>query len=316
MKTKVSILSAAVAVALSANAFAEIQPLSGDQFTVGGEATIGGKYVDSADKKDGFQSSATEFSLKVKYKNGGIVGYVEQDFKAKYGRNTDDDVKTDLDKAWVGYDFGFGVLSYGIENDTALDKVDGAGDLTFENGFGAPGIGDAFDVVKLQGSVNGIAYGLSSYNQDDTKDAAKGYNGYLGFEADMFSVYAGYEKQEASEDKKVDEKIYSLTGSADFGVVQVGANIWKGEVYNENGKNSLEDTKGFYVSVAKSIDALELAAGYGKSDFDVDVNEKSFNVSAKYNLSSNTYVGADVVRVDVDDEDKATNFYVKAGYVF
>lgn len=319
MKTKVSILSAAVAVALSANAFAEIQPLSGDQFTVGGEATIGGNYKDNASKKDGFDSNATELSLNASYKNGGIVGYTEVDFKAQYGRNTNDDLATDIDKAWVGYDFGFGVLSYGIENDTALDKVDGAGDLTFENGVSA-GAPDGFDVIKFQGATNGVAYGLSHYNVDDSKDSAKGYNGYVGYEADKFSVYAGYGEQEATEDHDVDQKVISLSGNVDLGVVQLGANIYKGEAYSSlaaAGSDKLIDADGYYVSVAKSFDALELAAGHSKTDADViDDDVKTYNFSAKYSLTSQAYVGADIVMLETDGVDDATNFYFKAGYVF
>ena len=323
MKTKLTILSAVIAATVSATAVADIQPLSGDQFTVGGEVTVGGQYLDNAGQKDGFNSSATEFSVGVNYKNGGIVGYTEVDIKAQYGRDGkgefNDDIATDIDKAWVGYDFGVGVLSYGIKNDTALDKVDGAGDLTFENGVSAPEASDQHDVIKFQGATNGIAYGISRYNQDDTKDAATGYNGYVGYKADMFSVYAGYEKEEAPADKKVDEKLISLSGNVDLGVVQLGANYWKAEAYSDKaaaGSDMLEDVKGYYVSVAKSFGAVDLAAGHSNTDNDVSADEKTYNVSAVYNVSSNTYVGADVVMTDKDNADDATNVYFKAGYTF
>ena len=325
MKTKLSILSAAIAVAISANAVADIQPLSGDQFTVGGEVTVGGNYKDNKDKKDGFDATNTELSINASYANGGIVGYAEVDFLADYGVNADDDIKSDVDKAWIGYDFGFGVLSYGLENDTALDKVDGAGDLTFENGVSAPEASDRFDVIKFQGAVNGIAYGISHYNQsEEKKEDATGFNGYVGYQADMFSVYAGYEKEEAFDDvagknvKADDETVISISGNVDLGVVQLGANYWKAEQYKAAGAGSdnLEDVDGYYVSAAKSFGAVDLAAGYSNTDKEVSADVKTYNVSAVYNVSSNTYVGADVVMADEDGADDATNVYFKAGYIF
>ncbi|WP_067516106.1 porin [Endozoicomonas ascidiicola] len=328
-----TILAAVVASVFAGQAMAEIKPLSADQFTIGGEATVGGYYNDNADQKY-MTDGATVLQLETSYKNGGIVGYVEVDIKAEYGRGMDEDVVSDLDKAWIGYDFGFGTLSYALENDTALDAVDGAGDMTYEFGMSAPDASDAFDVVKFQGGVSGFAYGVSYFETDEDKDQKEGkqsgYNGYVGFEADMFSVYAGYEKKDAAyrdDDgnatsliKGEEDTVSTVTGNIDLGAVQLGANIWKAEVFTA--ENVSEEHDGFYVSAASTFNTLTLSTGYGEVDHDDKFESyKQFNVAGFYQMSSNTFVGVDVaynmpeVEIKNDQEDE-TRVFLKAGYTF
>ncbi len=310
MKVKVSILTAAIAAAVSASAMAEIQPLSGDQFTVGGEVGVGGYYKES-DKA--FNTGATGLTIKTSYKNGPVVGYLEVDADADYGKNKADDIETDLDKLWVGYDFGFGVLSYGVENDSALDKVDGAGDLTVDFGFGAGSTGDGFDVIKFEGKNSGFAYGVSYFETDEETNVAdedtekdtkvgdkRGYNGYFGYEHDMFSVYAGYEKL------KNDDKVATLTGNVDLDVIKLGANLWR--------EDDGTETDGFYLSAAKSFGAFEVSAGYGEANTDID--DKNFNIGVNYDVSDNVYIAADYQYDKNEGSDNYQNVYLKAGYTF
>ena len=296
-----------VAVAFAANASAEIKPLNADQFSVGGEVTVGG-YYESEEKT--MNTDATTFTLKTSYKNGGIVGYLEVDVDADWGQEVkggnvvalDRDFVTDVDKAWVGYDFGFGTLSYGLENDTALDKIDGKGDMTFEFGSSASDASDAYDVIKFAGSHQGLVYGISYYEVDNNNEGDdKGYNGYFGYESAKFNVYAGFEKQDD------DKKVATITGNADLGVAKVGVNYWKQETLS-NGVLG-DEVKGFYVSASKSFGELTAAAGYGDTDRDGD--DGYFNVSGEYNLSANTYVGADIAFLE--DSEK---LFLKAGYTF
>lgn len=150
---------------------------------------------------------------------------------------------TDVDKAWLGFDTGFGIASFGWENDTALDKVDGAGDNTYEFGASAGDASDAFNVVKFQGATNGIAYAISYFETDDDhNDADKGVNGYVGIEQEVFSVYAGYE---ARDDEK-DYEVYTVTGSMKLGSMKLGLNSWIDQ--DDEMKNT-----GFYFSGGYSL---------------------------------------------------------------
>ncbi len=317
-----------VAVAFAANASAAIQPLAADQFSVGGEVTAGGSYES---EKGTINTGATEFTLQNSYKNGGIVGYVEVDLKAKWGqefdtekvngqdvaiaKGLDRDIVSDLDKAWIGYDFGVGTLSYGVENDTALDKVDGKGDLSIEFGKNAPDADDKFNVVKFEGSTQGVVYGISYFEAEDLKDTAtevkrndRGYNGYVGYEAGVVNVYVGHEKQ------RNDFKTTTVTGNADLGVAKVGVNYWTSKKDN---KSETKTVKGYYVSAAKSFGELTVAAGYGDPSNKAK-NDKFFNVGAEYALSANTYVKADFKfgKETVDTDKKRQDVYLKAGYTF
>ncbi|WP_067583621.1 porin [Endozoicomonas ascidiicola] len=325
-----TILAAVVASVFAGQAMAEIKPLSADQFTVSGEATVGGYYNENADQK--FKTDgATVFQLGASYKNGGIVGYVEVDLKAEYGAGMDEDVVSDLDKAWIGYDFGFGTLSYALENDTALDAVDGAGDMTYEFGMSAPDASDAFDVVKFQGGVSGFAYGVSYFETDEDKKKnelkRKGYNGYVGFEGDMFNVYAGYEEKESATKTAMikDEKdtVTTVTGNIDLGAVQLGANVWKAEDFTA--AKTSEEQDGYYVSAASTFNTLTLSTGYGEVDHDDKFESyKQVNVAGFYQMSSNTFVGVDVayhmpeedLNAKGEKQDDETRVFLKAGYTF
>ncbi|MFA0520199.1 porin, partial [Vibrio sp. 10N.222.55.E8] len=139
---------------------------------------------------------ATGLTVAVNYKNNRWIGYFETDLMMNY--SSDEQAKdiqsgpaTDVDKAWLGFDTGVGVASFGWENDTALDKVDGAGDMTYEFGASAGDASDAFNVVKFEGATSGIAYGISAFDTDDNREKGEmGYNGYVGVEQDMFNIYA------------------------------------------------------------------------------------------------------------------------------
>ncbi|MCZ8487281.1 hypothetical protein O9992_02545 [Vibrio lentus] len=64
-------------------------------------------------------------------------------------------------------------LSVG-ENDTALDKVDGAGDMTYEFGASAGDASDAYNAswFKFQGATSGL-YGVSYFETDESHAAAE-----------------------------------------------------------------------------------------------------------------------------------------------
>ncbi|MEF1230748.1 porin, partial [Vibrio fortis] len=205
------------------------------------------------------------------------------------GFGVKNEFNTDVDKAWLGYETDYGVLSFGWENDTALDKVDGAGDNTYEFGSSAGDASDAWNVVKFQGDTSGIAYGISYFETDEDHDAAdKGVNGYVGYESEIFNVYGGYETRD-----EADYQVYSVSGNSKVGELDLGVNFW----INEGDKSDLVDsnttnleTVGYYISAGYPVtEQLTLAAGYNANstteDGKLDNDTSSINVAAMYTLN-------------------------------
>ncbi|MFA0706387.1 porin, partial [Vibrio sp. 10N.222.48.A3] len=101
-----------------------------DQFSVSGAMGVGG-YYDTGSKAF-YDDWATGLTLAVNYRNNRIVGYFETDLMVNY--TTDNNVSAndsvnykwtngidtgpaaDVDKAWLGFDTGFGIASFGWEN--------------------------------------------------------------------------------------------------------------------------------------------------------------------------------------------------------
>ncbi|MBJ2147683.1 porin [Vibrio sp. IB15] len=303
-----------------------------DQFSVAGSFGVGG-YYDTGSKAF-YDDWATGLTLAVSYRNNRFVGYFETDMMLNY--TTDNNVAandaatsgwvngidtgpaTDVDKAWLGFDTGYGIASFGWENDTALDKVDGAGDNTYEFGASAGDASDAFNVVKFQGATNGIAYAISYFETgDDHNDADKGVNGYIGIEQEVFSVYAGYE---ARDDEK-DYEVYTVTGSMKLGSMKLGLNSWIDQ--NDEMKNT-----GFYFSCGYTLsDDLTIAAGYAfntnEEDNLSDVDSSYINVAAMYRIADNADMGIDI-KQDIEGArsigntqyDEETHVFAAAYYYF
>ncbi|CAK3925489.1 porin [Vibrio sp. 10N.286.51.C3] len=303
-----------------------------DQFSVAGSFGVGG-YYDTGSKAF-YDDWATGLTLAVSYRNNRFVGYFETDMMLNY--TTDNNVAandaatsgwvngidtgpaTDVDKAWLGFDTGYGIASFGWENDTALDKVDGAGDNTYEFGASAGDASDAFNVVKFQGATNGIAYAISYFEtNDDHNDAEKGVNGYIGIEQEVFSVYAGYE---ARDDEK-DYEVYTVTGSMQLGSMKLGLNSWIDQ--NDEMKNT-----GFYFSGGYTLsDDLTIAAGYAfntnEEDNLSDVDSSYINVAAMYRIADNADMGIDI-KQDIEGArsigntqyDEETHVFAAAYYYF
>ncbi len=291
-----------------------------DQFSVSGSVGVGG-YYDTGSKAF-YDDWATGLTLAVNYRNNRIVGYFETDFMLNY--TTDSETKhassteknsspaTDVDKAWLGFDTGYGIASYGWENDTALDAIDGAGDFTYEFGASAGDASDAFNVVKFQGATNGFAYGVSYFETDDVHVAAeKGVNGYVGIEQEAFNVYAGYETRDSDYD------VYTITGNVKLGAVKLGANFW----IEETDTKVLDKTNtGYYVSAGYTVsEDLTLAAGYAGNTEEIgktDTDYSFMNVAAMYTLAKNMDMGIDIKQqLDAGDKDEET-FVFAAGYYY
>jgi hypothetical protein len=278
-------------------------PMHKDQFSVSGSFGVGG-YYDTGSKAF-YDDWATGLTLALNYRNNRVVAYVETDLMLNY--TTDNNVAnadaatsgwvngidtgpaTHVDKAWIGFDTGYGIASFGWENDTALDKVDGAGDTTYEFGASAGDASDAFNVVKFQGATNGFAYAISYFEtEDDHNDADKGVNGYIGLEQEVFSVYAGYETR----DDEKDYEVYSLSGNMKLGSMKLGLNSWIDQ--NDEMKNT-----GFYFSGGYTLsEDLTIAAGYAfntnEKDNLSDVDSSYINVAAMYRISDNADMGIDI----------------------
>lgn len=294
-------------------------PMHKDQFSVSGSVGVGG-YYDTGTKAF-YDDWATGLTLAVNYRNNRVVGYFETDFELNY--TTDSKTyplpdgsgpATDVDKAWLGFDTGVGIASFGWENDSALDKVDGAGDFTYEFGASASGTTDAFNVVKFEGSTSGIAYGISYFETGDNHvQADKGVNGYVGIEQELFNVYAGYETRDES-----DYNIMTLTGNVNLGVVKLGMNAWIEEPTKDT------TNTGYYVSAGYAVsEDLTLAAGYaGNTEEEkgkADVDKSYMNVAAMYTMAKNIDMGIDIKQVlDTGDKavDEETHVFAAAYYYF
>ncbi|MBD1568005.1 porin [Aliivibrio sp. S10_S31] len=311
-------------------------PMHKDQFSVSGSVGVGG-YYDTGSKAF-YDDWATGLTLAVNYRNNRIVGYFETDLMLNY--TTDNatspilkdgsEFATDVDKAWLGFDTGFGIASFGWENDTALDAIDGAGDNTYEFGASAGDASDAFNVVKFQGATSGFAYGVSYFETDDTHvDAEKGVNGYVGIEQDIFNIYAGYElRDEATRkvrgDIKVadaDYQVMTVTGNVKLGEVKLGANFW---IEDTSAKNLDKTNTGYYLSAGYAVtEDLTLAAGYAANTDEVtgmkDLDQSFMNVAAMYTLAKNMDMGIDI-KQELDTGDKAvdeeTHVFAAAYYYF
>ncbi|MCE7564724.1 porin [Aliivibrio fischeri] len=295
-------------------------PMHKDQFSVSGSVGVGG-YYDTGSKAF-YDDWVTGLTLAVNYRNNRIVGYFETDLMLNY--STDPDAKaasstdkhsgpaTDVDKAWLGFDTGFGIASFGWENDTALDAIDGAGDNTYEFGASAGDASDAFNVVKFQGATNGFAYAVSYFETDDNHAKAdKGVNGYVGIEQEIFNVYAGYETRDSDYD------VYTVTGNVKLGELKLGANFW----IEETDTKLLDKTNtGYYVSAGYAVsEDLTLAAGYAGNTEEIgktDTDYSYVNVAAMYTLAKNMDMGIDV-RQDLDAGGADEETYVfAAGYYY
>ncbi|WP_434763755.1 porin [Vibrio fortis] len=308
-------------------------PMHKDQFSVSGSFGVGG-YYDTGSKAF-YDDWATGLTLALNYRNNRVVAYVETDLMLNY--TTDNNVAnadaatsgwvngidtgpaTHVDKAWIGFDTGYGIASFGWENDTALDKVDGAGDTTYEFGASAGDASDAFNVVKFQGATNGFAYAISYFEtEDDHNDADKGVNGYIGLEQEVFSVYAGYETR----DDEKDYEVYSLSGNMKLGSMKLGLNSWIDQ--NDEMKNT-----GFYFSGGYTLsEDLTIAAGYAfntnEEDNLSDVDSSYINVAAMYRISDNADMGIDIkqdlegARIGSSDlqYDEETHVFAAAYYYF
>ncbi|PTO79500.1 porin [Vibrio splendidus] len=343
---KKTLLALAIA-AVSTSAFAvetssqnskpmfEFDDMHKDQFSVSGAWGVGGYY----DSYSGaiYDDWATALTLAVSFKNNRWVGYFETDLEMNYISDTSKGGKTlatdgvesgpttDVDKAWLGFDTGVGVASFGWENDTALDKVDGAGDFTYEFGASAGDASDGFNVVKFQGATSGFAYGISYFETDDSHAAAdKGVNGYVGFEHEIFNIYAGYEDR--------DEADYTVTSvSGNFKVsdsVKLGFNSWIDDGEKDSSKLNLLNKKntGYYLSGAfDASEQVTVAAGYGantkEQDLVKDQDYSFMNVAVMYKHSDRVDMGIDIKQeLDIPDTvrsgDEETYVFASAYYYF
>lgn len=310
-------LLALVVAAASTSAFAnvdtqnskpefEFDPMHKDQFSVSGAFGLGG-YYDTGTKAL-YDDWATALTVATIYQNNRLRGYIEVDLEMNY--STDESKKdiqsgpaTDVDKAWLGYETDFGLLSFGWENDTALDKVDGAGDTTYEFGSSAGDASDGFNVIKFEGKTSAIAYGISTSETDDDREAADSvYNGYVGVESELFNVYAGYETRDDS-----DYDVISVSGNSKIGELTLGVNFWindnqdadsvKDGVWTYNGEET-----GYYLSAGYPVtEQLTLAAGYAATSTDyndaalADNDTSKVNVAAMYTLNENIDMGIDIL---------------------
>lgn len=292
--------------------------LSGEEFSVGGQVAVGGEYLEGRTNENGedrefHNYDVTGFDLFVNYQKGNVVGQFAGEFDLAENYSSMDASFSVID-TWVGYKTGFGLASIGYANDSALDAVDGAADLTIEYGASASDASDVNQVVKFEGIRDGFKYGISYYG-DREADASgqRGFNGYVGFQNDMFQVNAGYEKNE--EDNSADqlEQLYLVNGVVTLGDIALGANIAKHEQFNG------DDSMLYSASAGYTMDKLYLALGYATQEAYVSGEKDTewTNFGASYQFTNKVSALVDF-RVDLTDNDSSDDLaaFFKVAYDF
>ncbi|EGA71290.1 hypothetical protein VISI1226_13241 [Vibrio sinaloensis DSM 21326] len=273
----------AVALSLVAGSAVAVEALSGDQFTVSGEFALGGYTDSSREDRETYNGGVTGFDIFADYENGNIVGKFGGEFDIEDDYATTDSTFTITD-TWVGYKTEFGVASIGYANDTALDAVDGAADQTIEFLWSPSDASDARQVVKFEGDKEGFKYGVSYFGDRnyEANAAQSGWNGYVGFENDLFAVNAGYEDND--EDMGNTDKLYLVNGVVKAGAFGIGATFAEEEFANG------DKAKLFNSSIGYSMEALYVAAGYVK----VEETREAVNLGGSYAFTDNFSALVDV----------------------
>lgn len=296
--------------------------LSGDEFSVGGQVAVGGYYQDGrldsskTEKEEFYNGGVTGFDLFVNYQKGNVLGQFAGEFDLADNYSSMDAKFTVID-AWVGYKTGFGVATIGYANDSALDAVDGAADLTIEFGASASDASDVNQVVKFEGINQGFKYAISYYG-DREADASgqKGFNGYVGYQNDQFQVNAGYENNDEKNSKDGIEQIMLVNGVVNFGDIAIGANVAQHELFNG------EDLMLYSASAGYTMDKLYLAIGYADTESWNDktltkVDGKYTNFGASYQITNKLSTLVDF-KVDLSDDNNNDDLeaFFKVAYDF
>ncbi|HAS6168797.1 TPA: porin [Vibrio vulnificus] len=293
--------------------------LSGEEFSVGGQVAVGGEYKEGRVKKEGSTEKqefhnydVTGFDLFINYQKGNVIGQFAGEFDLAENYSSMDAKFTVID-TWVGYKTGFGVASIGYANDSALDAVDGAADLTIEYGASASDASDVNQVIKFEGMKEGFKYGIAYYG-DRQADASgqRGFNGYVGFKNEQFQVNAGYEKNDEKTGGTKIEQIYLVNGVVTFGDLAIGANVANHESFKG------EDASLYSASVGYTIDKLYLAAGYAVEEaFGSNVDSEWTNFGGSYQFTNKLSALVDI-KVDLSDDNNSDDLaaFFKVAYDF
>ncbi|HBH7891657.1 TPA: porin [Vibrio vulnificus] len=286
--------------------------LSGEEFSVGGQVAVGGYYEEGRPDREFYNDGVTGFDLFINYQKGNVVGQFAGEFDLADNYSSMDAKFTVID-TWVGYKTGFGVASIGYANDSALDAVDGAADLTIEFGASASDASDVNQVIKFEGMKEGFKYGISYYG-DREADASgqRGFNGYVGFKNEQFQVNAGYEKNDEKTGGTKIEQIYLVNGVVTFGDLAIGANVANHESFKG------EDASLYSASVGYTIDKLYLAAGYAVEEaFGSNVDSEWTNFGGSYQFTNKLSALVDI-KVDLSDDNNSDDLaaFFKVAYDF
>ncbi|EIV8466536.1 porin [Vibrio vulnificus] len=291
--------------------------LSGEEFSVGGQVAVGGEYLEgrkvNGEKKEFHNYDVTGFDLFINYQKGNVIGQFAGEFDLAENYSSMDAKFTVID-TWVGYKTGFGVASIGYANDSALDAVDGAADLTIEYGASASDASDVNQVIKFEGMKEGFKYGIAYYG-DREADASgqRGFNGYVGFKNEQFQVNAGYEKNDEKAGGTDIEQIYLVNGVVTFGDLAIGANVANHERFNG------DESMLYSASAGYTIDKLYLAVGYANQEAyeSNGVDSEWTNFGGSYQFTNKLSALVDI-KVDLSDDNNSDDLaaFFKVAYDF
>ncbi|EIU7745324.1 porin [Vibrio vulnificus] len=292
--------------------------LSGEEFSVGGQVAIGGYYAQTPalvkQENEFYNGGVTGFDLFINYQKGNVIGQFAGEFDLADNYSSMDAKFTVID-TWVGYKTAFGVASIGYANDSALDAVDGAADLTIEYGASASDASDVNQVIKFEGMKEGFKYGISYYgDREANASGQRGFNGYVGFKNEQFQVNAGYEKNDEKNHKPdgdLVEQLYLVNGVVTLGELAIGANVAQHDTFNS------DDFILYSASVGYTIDKLYLAAGYAAKDYDHSASKESVNFGGSYQFTNKLSALVDF-NIDLSDNNTSDDLaaFFKVAYDF
>ena len=157
----------------------------------------------------------TSATMGIRGFSGDFVYQLELDYDRENWKGGTGDMVLAFDKANIGYQITNNHLVEIGLNDTALDDVDGYGDLSYELGVSTPSAGDQANTIKYTYNNQLLQVsGSYSYKAESSSGALYGdvVNGYVGLLDSKASVILGMEYRAGSEGKSKygEGKLYAL----------------------------------------------------------------------------------------------------------
>ncbi|WP_095505904.1 hypothetical protein [Paraferrimonas sedimenticola] len=207
-KTAVAIALTTLFCASSASAVTLQESDNGDYLRLYGEVGVGGhfgtdpnyNFNEFYDTKGYVDDSRATMGILGQRSN--YIYRLELDYQRRNWRGGDGEFELAIDKMYVGYVFNDNQwIQLGL-TDTAFDKYDHYGDLTFNKAVETGEAGDQENTIKYEAEFDHLVYGVSySYEGKHKSGEPQGdiVNGYVGWMRDTVSLVVGLEGRGGSQ---------------------------------------------------------------------------------------------------------------------